>query len=149
MADLFGEWVPQEWIDAVLDVVSATPQWTYIFLTKNPKRLPTIEWPENAWVGATVDTLARVLPTQEAFASLGARVCFVSVEPMREPVTFTNYDLFDWVIIGGQSQSSGEPARQPEFWWVHELTDQAHLAGCKVFWKPNLAARPEEYPVSP
>ena len=35
MADLFGNWVPQEWIDAVLNAVRGAPQWTFIFLTKN------------------------------------------------------------------------------------------------------------------
>lgn len=148
MADLFGEWVPQDWIDAILTVVKDSPQWNFIFLTKNPARLATIEWPDNAWVGATVDTLSRVKPTQEAFANVRAPVRFVSVEPMREPVLFTDYSLFDWIIIGGQSQSSVEPARQPEYWWVHELTDQAHLAGCKVFWKPNLTVTPQEYPAA-
>ncbi len=34
MADLFGKWVPQEWIDAVLEEVRAAPQWNFLFLTK-------------------------------------------------------------------------------------------------------------------
>jgi len=43
MADLFGEWVPQEWIDAVLEAVRAAPLWNFLFLTKNPARLMGID----------------------------------------------------------------------------------------------------------
>lgn len=38
MADLFGEWVPDEWIDEVFKACEAAPWHTYMFLTKNPKR---------------------------------------------------------------------------------------------------------------
>ena len=38
MADLFGDWVPDEWIQQVLDACKAAPQHRYLFLTKNPKR---------------------------------------------------------------------------------------------------------------
>ena len=38
MADLFGEWVPTEWISAVIEACKAAPQHRYMFLTKNPKR---------------------------------------------------------------------------------------------------------------
>ena len=36
MADLFGEWVPTEWISAVIEACKAAPQHRYLFLTKNP-----------------------------------------------------------------------------------------------------------------
>jgi protein gp37 len=38
MADLFGEWVPDEWIQEVFKACDAAPQHRYLFLTKNPKR---------------------------------------------------------------------------------------------------------------
>jgi hypothetical protein len=50
------------------------------------------------------------------------------------------------VIIGGQSESTGEPAGQPEWDWVENLTNQARKLGVKVYWKPNLTVRPKEYP---
>ena len=36
MADLFGSWVPDEWITRVMDAAVRVPRHTYIFLTKNP-----------------------------------------------------------------------------------------------------------------
>jgi hypothetical protein len=41
MADLFGNWVPDEWTSEVLKSCEAAPQHKYLFLTKNPKRYST------------------------------------------------------------------------------------------------------------
>ncbi|MFR1061782.1 MAG: DUF5131 family protein [Enterocloster sp.] len=39
MADLFGEWVPDEWIEEVFEACDNAPQHNYLFLTKNPKTI--------------------------------------------------------------------------------------------------------------
>ena len=66
------------------------------------------------------------------------------------PTNVVNMDhrscVVDWVIIGGCSGSTGHPAFQPEFRWVHRLTSEAYAADCKVYWKRNLKCRPTEYP---
>ncbi len=146
MADLFGEWVPQEWIDVVIEIVKKTPQWIYIFLTKNPKRLADIAWPKNAWVGTTIDVNARVKAAQKAFESVKATVRFASLEPLLEPVKFSDLSMFDWMIIGAQSQGSNCPEFQPEWIWVHELEKQARDQKVAVYMKPNLTIRAREYP---
>jgi protein gp37 len=152
MADLFGDWVPEEWIDAVLCSCAKSPEWNFIFLTKNPKRLVGIGWPDNAWVGTTVDCQSRVEAAVSAFRAMreGEKcpsVTFVSCEPLNEPLSFDGgLSFFDWVIIGGRSQSNGMPAFQPEWEWVESLHYEARMAGCKVYWKPNLTVRPREYP---
>lgn len=38
MGDLFGEWVPDIWIEDVFAACKRAPQHTYLFLTKNPQR---------------------------------------------------------------------------------------------------------------
>jgi protein gp37 len=146
MADLFGDWVPEEWILSVLDAARDAPQWNFLFLTKNPKRLPEFEWPENAWIGTTVDCQARVKPAEDAFARIDATVKFVSCEPLREPIEFERIGIFDWIIIGGQSRSSGASEMQPEWAWVERLLYQAREEQVAVYFKPNLAVRPREYP---
>lgn len=61
MADLFGEWVPDEWIKAVFDACAAAPQHRYLFLTKDPGRYCDLERSgllpsgDNYWFGATYD----------------------------------------------------------------------------------------------
>lgn len=148
MADLFGEWVPQEWIDQVLAAVRDSPQWTYLFLTKSPERYIGIDWSANAWVGATVDVQARVEPTLEVFRQIEAPVKFLSCEPLREELIFDDFSCVDWVIVGGQSPNTEEPARQPEWAWVERILYRARVARCKLYWKTNLEVRPEEYPES-
>jgi protein gp37 len=148
MADLFGEWVPQEWIDAVLDAVRRSPQWNYIFLTKNPARLATIEWPVNAWVGTTVDTQARVLPALEAMSNVSAEVRFISCEPLAEHVVFPDFQAIDWLIIGGYGESTPGNPEQPLAEWVKELEYEAVKAGIGVYGKTNAREqfRPRFYP---
>ena len=146
MSDLFGSWVPNEWIWNVLDQVKQNPQWTFIFLTKNPKRLESIVFPENAWVGCTVDKQARVKPAEEAMRNVYASVRFISCEPMLENLKFSDLSMIDWLIIGAQSKTTQCPEFQPDFLWVHNLTDQAISTGVKVYWKPNLTCRPQQYP---
>ncbi len=150
MTDLFGDWVPQEWIDAVLEQVRNAPQWTFIFLTKNPERLATIDWPINAWVGATVDSQARVERTEQAFQQVAATVKFVSCEPLLGPVRFERPELFNWFIIGANSR--GAKKIQPQWAWVDSLIAQARSVGPKLYLKPNLVVEPylperlKEYP---
>jgi protein gp37 len=146
MADLFGKWVPQEWIDAILDEVRAAPQWNFLFLTKFPQRLAEIRWPENAWVGTTVDEQYRVDIAEKAFRKVEAPVKWLSCEPLRERLTFSSLDMFDWVVVGGQSKSTQAPAFQPPWEWVEHLWQQARAAACLMYWKPNLHVRPQEYP---
>ena len=146
MADLFGSWVPNEWIWDVLEQVKQNPQWTFIFLTKNPRRLASIVFPDNAWVGCTVDRQARVKPAEEAMRNVNASVRFISCEPMLEQLKFDDLSMIDWLIIGARSKTTQCPEFQPDFLWVHNLTDQAISTGVKVYWKPNLTCRPQEYP---
>lgn len=148
MADLFGSWVQQDWIDQTLKAVEANQQWQFLFLTKNPSRLTTIKWPTNAWVGTTVDVQSRVEAAEDAFSKIKAKVKFLSCEPLLEPLKFSSLSMFDWVIIGGRSGSSGASAFQPKWEWVESLMYYARRDKCKIYFKPNLEVRPKEYPVS-
>jgi protein gp37 len=146
MADLFGDWVDQKHIQQILDVCEKTPQWTYILLTKNPKRYAQFKFPANCWAGATVDTQARVDSTYEGLLECDAPIRFVSCEPLKGPIGFPENMPINWLIIGGQSKSVGEPAFQPEWQWVEDLMIQAWRLEIPVYWKPNLTVRPKEYP---
>ena len=138
MADLFGNWVPQEWIDAVLESVTNAPEWNFIFLTKNPERMVDINWPDNAIVGATIDEQDRVHRTEMAFMEISAKSKFISCEPLSEELRFDNLNLFDCIIIGARSKSFGMPEMQPNPIWTLSLALEAKRNNCEVFIKPNL-----------
>ena len=158
MADLFGYWVPQDWIDQVVGACKKSPDWTYIFLTKNPKRLIDIDWPKNTYVGTTIDSQSRIPTAVAAFSELDRLksrpgALFISCEPMQEYLDFGDHGLeaFDWIIVGGRSASNGMKKFQPEKAWVDSLHDSARKAGCKIYDKPNLKVKdlimnPKEYP---
>ena len=138
MADIFGRWVPPEWVDAVLGVAAEARQWEFLMLTKFPKRMAEFTIPNNVWMGTTVDCQARVAAAEAAFERVQARVKWISVEPMLEPLKFTRLDLFQLVVIGGASRSSKTPRWIPPFEWLADLMRQADEAGCAVFLKSNL-----------
>jgi protein gp37 len=146
MADLFGRWVPTEWIEAVLTVVDENPQWNFLFLTKFPIRMAEFAFPENAWVGTTVDCQARVANAENAFRQIDAAVKWLSCEPLLEPLQFESLDMFDWLVLGGSSSSSQTPEWRPPRAWINALEQQAVDADCMVYEKTNLLERIKEYP---
>ena len=84
MADLFGRWVPQEWIDQVHAACTANPQWDYLMLTKFPERYVGLDLPRTAWLGTSVDEQKRVRIAEKAFSKIprdDVRVRWLSLEP--------------------------------------------------------------------
>lgn len=144
MADLYGKWVPDEWICEVHGACLANPQWDYLFLTKFPSRYLDVDLPPTAWMGTSVDTQRRVAIAEHAFREIsGVKVKWLSLEPLLEPLEFTDLSMFDWVVIGSQTltvQPGNEvvPAFAPEFDWVARVVAQAREADCAVYLKPNL-----------
>ena len=69
MSDIGGEWVPIEWVNTIIDVMNKSPEWTYLLLTKNPKKYLEFEWPLNTWLGATADTQKRATEAIKIFAT--------------------------------------------------------------------------------
>ena len=165
MADLYGRWVPDEWISQVHAAMMKAPQWQYITLTKFPSRYVGLDIPDGAWVGASVDTQARVSRTEDAFAAMrelpagrrdgGRLVKWLSIEPLLGPLEFADLSMFDWVVIGAQTRTVQPDgvvdAVAPQYDWFHSVYSQARAAGCRVHVKPNLLKSPgmvwpNEYP---
>ncbi len=147
MADMFGRWVPAEWIEAVLAAELASPQWEYLHLTKFPDRYPDLTMPPTAWVGTSVDEQKRVRIAERAMRAVtGVKVKWLSLEPFKEDLKFSDVSMFDWIVIGSQTstrQPDGPvPAFAPPAEWVLRITHQAREAGVPVHWKPNLRANP-------
>ena len=154
MADIFGRWVPAEWIGLVIDAVRENSQWNFLFLTKFPQRVHEFgQMPDNAWMGTTVDYQERVANAEKAFAKMGGGIKWLSIEPMLTPLKFARLDLFDWVVIGGASKSAQTPSWVPPFDWIADLHAQAREAGCAVYHKDNLGlgeeVRLKEFPWEP
>lgn len=141
MGDLFGEWVPSNWISSVLIMIRTNPQHTFQVLTKNPKRLERwMNIPPNLWLGTSIDGLngslnrARILNDITQFNTK-----FISFEPLLSDISnqINIYDLnkIDWVIIGAQT---GPNAKQPKKDWIKNLIFDCNQVGIPIFIKDNV-----------
>ena len=109
MGDMYEHWVPREWNEQVHASCVANPEWDHLMLTKFPDRyLEFLEHlPPTAWLGTSVDEQKRVRLAERAFRQIsGVRLKYLSLEPMREELRFTDLSTFDWVIVGAQTENS-------------------------------------------
>jgi protein gp37 len=141
MGDLFGKWVPDEWIEEVFKACEVAPQHTFLFLTKNPSRYMDlycngIEFPQNIMLGATITKESEL--GRQCWIPVGFK-SFVSIEPLMEPITGNLFT--DWVIVG---EMTGPGAVKPEPEWVQSIIDQCRAAGVPVFVKSPLY---EKFPI--
>jgi protein gp37 len=137
MGDLFGNWVPEEWIREVSAACMSAPQHQYLFLTKNPKRWNGLLFdnPENMWFGQSIPTL-----DVPSYVWAVPRH-FLSIEPLMEAPKAGANALFgtSWVIVGAMTGPKAV-AHQPRRKWVQAIVDQCRAAGVPVFLKNNLQA---------
>lgn len=158
MADVFGHWVPDEQIEQVLDVARSYAPWhTYIFLTKNPKRLHNFEFTNNCWLGASVPPdfmwnkrlgalqRERLLEkTLEALMLMPRKpITWMSAEPLSWDITAYLEDYpyaIDWIVIG--AASNGPRYYPPDEAHVRKLVEYCDDAGVPVFFKGNLRSLP-------
>ena len=151
MGDLFGPWVPQEWLDQVLDAVRANPRWTYIFRTKNPTRYIGIDWPANCWLGAVVSTQEEVKAALEALVQIHPKpsVRFLACDPLLEFVTLGPHPPIDWLIIGARHKTADLPEFQPEWEGLGALLGETLLdAKIPVYIKHDVQIMIRSYPGS-
>ena len=152
MADIFGKWVPAEWIEAVLASIRKSPQWNFLMLTKFPSRMAEFNLPDNVWAGTSVDCQARVANAEKAFAKVNAKVKWLSIEPMIEPLRFKRLEVFNWVVIGGASRSNETPEWSPPREWVDDLESDCEQLCIPYYEKSNLfkaSPRRRGYPGQP
>lgn len=142
MADLFGEWVPDVWIQAVFNACKAAPQHRYIFLTKNPKRYIELNrkgmLPQEHWYGYSATHESELWEFQHA-DECPCMNLFVSIEPIQSRIvpSFSTHCPADWVIIGAETGNRREKV-VPEKGWIEEIADACGYAGRPVFMKESL-----------
>ena len=143
MADLFGEWVPDEWIEEVFAACKAAPQHRYLFLTKNPNRYADLHFKgklptgNNMWYGVTpTETLSR-----SDYFYAGAYHTFASIEPIleecSEELEFMCDTFAQWVIIGAETgRRKGKVIPQKE--WVINIIKTCIESNTCFFMKDSL-----------
>lgn len=139
MADIFGEWVPDSWIDDILGICEKHPQHNYLFLTKNPKRYTQYGVPygkENMWYGTTVTNREDMERIYQLPSLLNT---FASIEPLLEDIGegISALKYLKWIIIGAETGHRKEKVI-PEFEWIKRIVVEADYNGIPVFMKDSL-----------
>ena len=162
MTDLFGDWIPEYWIDQIFATMLIAKHHTFQILTKRPQRMKeylskpyhlniaryidqhfgdkfaheNYELPaKNIWLGVTCENRKAVAQRLPLLLETPAKVRFLSCEPLLEGI-YLALDEFDhkpnWVIVGGES---GTNARFCNIDWISSIVGQCELSKIPVFVK--------------
>lgn len=136
MSDLFHKDVPFDFIDKVIQVIKETPRHRYQLLTKRADRMEeyfqTRDVPKNVWIGVTVEVRASKDRIDNLRTINGARIRFLSCEPLLEDLGTLNLTGIDWIIVGGESGTQARPMKEE---WVKRIKTQCDAAGKAFFFK--------------
>lgn len=135
MSDLFHEEIPFDFLQRVFDVMRRASWHQFQVLTKRAEYLArisaTIDWPGNVWMGTSVEN-SRYTHRIDLLRATGAKVKFLSLEPLLGPLPALDLEGIDWVIVGGESGPGARPMKQE---WVIEIRDQCLVKGVPFFFK--------------
>lgn len=129
MADVFedrDDLIPLR--ERLFDLIETTPNLDWLILTKRPQNVSRMarwhqEWPDNIWLGTTVELQHRADELLPFLAKIPAKVRFISAEPLLGPLKIESWlnSSIDWVITGGES---GPKARPASPLWFRDLHSQ-------------------------
>ena len=116
MTDLFGDWVPVDYLKAIFRVIETRRDVDFVLLTKRPERmlgfLAGAAPLANVILGVSVEDNDSAKRRWEPFYELHRRgwKTMVSYEPALGFVDWDNmYTWIDWLICGGESGSKARP----------------------------------------
>jgi protein gp37 len=137
MSDMFHKDVPIEFIQKVFKVMKENPQHVFQVLTKRADVLRYydsegwLEWTHNIWMGVSVEH-GKEMQRIDLLRETGARVKFLSCEPLIGAIPDMNLKGIDWVIVGGESGRKPRPMKEA---WVTDIKNQCQQANVPFFFK--------------
>jgi protein gp37 len=135
MSDLFHEDVPAKFIQKVFHIMERAHWHRFQILTKRSERLLELNlklsWNFNIWMGVSVENQEYTSRIDD-LRKVGARIKFISFEPLLGPIQDLNLTGIDWVIVGGES---GYQARPMDASWVADIRNQCQRTKVPFFFK--------------
>ena len=140
MSDLFQQGVPDEYADAVSQVMTTASWHTYQVLTKRSERMKNLlsgrlrfaAERENIWWGVSVEDRKYGLPRIDDLRKSPAKIRFLSIEPLLEDLGKVDFSDISWVIVGGESGPGARPMKKE---WVTSIRDQCRSQRVPFFFK--------------
>ncbi|NER33513.1 MAG: phage Gp37/Gp68 family protein [Oscillatoria sp. SIO1A7] len=134
MSDLFHEEMDISFLQEVFQTMRETPWHIYQILTKRHDRLvelsPQIDWPENVWMGVSVES-QQYVKRVDCLRQVQAAVRFLSCEPLLGSLELDLTDIH-WVIVGGESGPKHRPLNLD---WARDIREQCRAAEVAFFFK--------------
>jgi len=103
MGDMWGDWVPREWIERVLRVLRTKRDSWFFFLTKNPKRYREFrdKFTDNMVLGVTIETnrpykVTKAPPPRERFEEM-RELNWSHKAVVIEPILDFDHEFIDWI----------------------------------------------------
>lgn len=135
MSDMFHKDVHLSFIQEVFKVMNDNPQHTFQVLTKRPelvaKYSKQLTWTQNIWMGTSVED-ERVIDRIDFLRKTGAKVKFLSLEPLIGGLPSLKLDKIDWVIVGGESGHKARPIKKE---WIIDIKKKCEKAKVPFFFK--------------
>lgn len=138
MGELFGDWIPREWQEKIINLIRSHRENRYYLLTKQPQNL--IKWspfPDNCFVGVTATDTFRIGEALGYLSRIEAQIKYLSLEPLLDRILYVDAGLLsivNWLIIGAQTK----PYKPPDISSIRAIVEATDKAGVKVFLKDNL-----------
>lgn len=135
MSDMFHKDVPLEFLKQVFKVMNDNPQHTFQVLTKRSdillKYSKELTWTKNIWMGVSVEN-EKVKYRIDELRKTGAKVKFLSLEPLIGALGKLNLRGINWAIVGGESGSGARPVKEE---WVLDIKKQCNDKNVAFFFK--------------
>ena len=131
MSDTFHEEISDSEINWLLTACQVQPFNQFQILTKRAYRLPDFKYPENVWLGVTVEKL-KYKDRIEYLKKTNAKIKFLSCEPLLSDLGKLDLTGINWVIVGGESGPKARPVH-PE--WVYSILRQCKIQNVPFFFK--------------
>jgi protein gp37 len=132
MSDTFHKNITHGQINAIL---THCELWNenniFQILTKRSDRLKDFSYPENVWLGVTVEKADYKFRIDD-LRKTDAKIKFLSCEPLLSDLGELDLTSIDWVICGGES---GPNARPMDPVWVRNIQRQCQEQNVPFFFK--------------
>ena len=135
MSDIFHDDVPDNDIIELFRIMSIASKHTFQVLTKRAERLEEMSsrliWSDNIWMGVSIENKDSIYRADHLKRS-GAKVKFISAEPLLESISCIDLNGIDWVIVGGESGAHCRPIKEE---WAIEIKDKCKELKIPFFFK--------------
>ncbi len=135
MIDMYHKDIPLRWVREIIKITRNYPGHTFITLTKFPENLNKFDFPENWWIGVTIDGSYKLSIVDVCLRANVSddNVKFISFEPiLTEYVAHFSLVGIDWIIIGGKTPV---PVHKTE--WIDDIVNRADKLNISVYIKEN------------